>query len=105
MMNGFRVLAALRGLRGSLFDVFGHTSERRAERQQLKQFEADLDHIEKHLTVDRLADAVALASVPMSIRGYGHVRAASAKKAEAERLRILERFDKAPSAPRMEAAE
>ncbi|MCO5070708.1 MAG: indolepyruvate ferredoxin oxidoreductase family protein [Rhizobiaceae bacterium] len=105
MMNGFRVLASLRGLRGSLFDVFGHTSERRAERRQLSQFEADLDHIEKHLTAGRLADAIALASVPMSIRGYGHVRAASVKKAEAERLRILERFDNVPSAPRMEAAE
>ena len=35
MMNGFRVLAALKGLRGTAFDLFGYTAERRMERALL----------------------------------------------------------------------
>ncbi|TIM59213.1 MAG: hypothetical protein E5Y52_31960, partial [Mesorhizobium sp.] len=45
MMKAFRLLAVMRGLRGTAFDLFGHTAERRAERQLLAQYEADLDLI------------------------------------------------------------
>jgi indolepyruvate ferredoxin oxidoreductase len=105
MMPGFRVLAALRALRGTVLDVFGHTAERREERRQLREFEADLDRIEAGLTADRLAAAAALASVPMMIRGYGHVRRAAAQKAEAERRRLIDRFEDPAAGLRLQAAE
>ncbi|WP_274627720.1 indolepyruvate ferredoxin oxidoreductase family protein [Arvimicrobium flavum] len=105
MMKGFRLLAALKGLRGSIFDVFGHTEERREERRQLAQFEADLDLIGSALTAEKAEAATALASVPMLIRGYGHVRKASAVKAQAERARLFERFASPRQTVRLEAAE
>jgi indolepyruvate ferredoxin oxidoreductase len=105
MMPGFRVLAALRALRGTVLDVFGHTAERREERRQLREFEADLDRIEAGLTADRLAAAAALASVPMMIRGYGHVRRAAAQKAEAERRRLIDRFEDPAAGLSLQAAE
>ena len=37
MMKGFRLLAALKGLRGTAFDLFGYSAERRMERQLLAQ--------------------------------------------------------------------
>ncbi|TGR16444.1 indolepyruvate ferredoxin oxidoreductase family protein, partial [Mesorhizobium sp. M1C.F.Ca.ET.196.01.1.1] len=74
MMKGFRLLAALKGLRGTAFDLFGYTAERRMERQLLKQYEADLDLIAGALAPGRVEAATALASVPALIRGYGHVR-------------------------------
>lgn len=105
MMKGFRLLAALKGLRGTAFDIFGHSAERRMERQLLAQYEADLELIAGALAPGRIEAATALASVPALIRGYGHVRQVSAEKAAGERSRLLERLAKAPARSELQAAE
>jgi len=105
MMTGFRVLAAMKGLRGTVLDVFGHSAERRMERRLLADYEADLDLIAARLTAERLEAAAALASVPQLVRGFGHVKEANARKAAEERRRLLARLDMAAGAPRLEAAE
>jgi indolepyruvate ferredoxin oxidoreductase len=105
MMKGFRLLAALKGLRGTAFDLFGYTAERRAERQLLAQYEGDLQLVAKSLAPGKADAAVALVSVPALIRGYGHVRQASAEKALGERERLLDRLAKAPARPELQAAE
>jgi indolepyruvate ferredoxin oxidoreductase len=105
MMHAFRLLSALKGLRGTAFDIFGYSAERRAERQLLAQYEADLDLVERMLDPDRIEAAAALASVPLLVRGYGHVRQASAGKAAAERARLLERLAAAAPEPALRAAE
>ncbi|HEY6630590.1 MAG TPA: indolepyruvate ferredoxin oxidoreductase family protein [Rhizobiaceae bacterium] len=105
MMTGFRLLAALKGLRGTVFDIFGYSDERRFERQLLQQYEQDLDLIERLSTPERVEAAAALASVPTLIRGYGHVKRASADTASAERARLLKRLQDVPAAPVMQAAE
>jgi indolepyruvate ferredoxin oxidoreductase len=105
MMKGFRLLAAMKGLRGTVFDVFGYSSERRMERQLLVQYEADLELVAGALAPGKVEAAAALASVPALIRGYGHVRRASAEKAAGERLRLLDRLAKTPARPKLQAAE
>ncbi|MCO5162404.1 MAG: indolepyruvate ferredoxin oxidoreductase family protein [Mesorhizobium sp.] len=105
MMKGFGVLAALRGLRGTALDIFGYSAERRMERRLLSDYETDLDLIEKHLAPASLDAAVALASVPALIRGYGHVKAGNAAKAEGERSRLIGRLVASPAAPALQAAE
>ncbi|TIX22714.1 DUF6537 domain-containing protein, partial [Mesorhizobium sp.] len=105
MMKGFRVLAAMKGLRGTAFDLFGYTAERRMERQLLVQYEADLELIAGTLDPARIDAAVALASVPALIRGYGYVRQASAEKAAGERSRLLQRLANAPAGQALRAAE
>jgi len=105
MMTGFRLLAALKGLRGTAFDLFGYTAERRMERQLLAQYEGDLELITAALAPGRIEAATALASVPALIRGYGHVRRASAEKAAGERSRLVERLAKASARPELQAAE
>ena len=105
MMRGFKVLAALRGLRGSPLDVFGYSAERRMERSLLAQYERDVDMILGKLSAERLDAAVALASVPALVRGYGHVKAAAAKRAEAERARLVERLSAAGENRVLAAAE
>ncbi len=89
MMKAFGVLAALKGLRGTPFDPFGYSGERRTERRLLAEYEGDLDRIAADLSPGRLEAAVALASVPSLIRGFGHVKAANATKAAGERERCL----------------
>ncbi len=105
MMKGFGLLGALKGLRGTVFDLFGYTAERRMERELLAQYEGDLDMIGSSLSADRIEAATALASVPALIRGYGHVRQASAVKATGERERLLERLAGGDAAPALQAAE
>lgn len=105
MMTALRLLAALRGLRGTILDPFGHTAERRRERELLAQYESDLDSIERALAPGRIEAAAALASVPALVRGYGHVRLAAMEKAASERERLLRRLADHPAEPTLRAAE
>lgn len=91
---GFPALARLKGLRGSSFDLFGHTAERRMERGLIADFEADLDRIVGGLTQARLPTAIHLAQVPQQIRGYGHIKAASVGPAKAEAKRLWRAWEK-----------
>jgi len=105
MMKGFRLLAALKGLRGTAFDLFGYAAERRMERQLLAQYESDLELVARSLAPNKADAAVALVSVPALIRGYGHVRQASAEKAAGERQRLLDRLSSPPTRAELQAAE
>ncbi|PRD40692.1 indolepyruvate ferredoxin oxidoreductase family protein [Phyllobacterium phragmitis] len=94
MIKGFSVLARLKRLRGTAFDPFGRTAERRMERRLLARYEADLDLIERVLAPGRVRIATELASIPFLIRGFGHVKEENAGKAEQERLRLLDSLEK-----------
>ncbi|MBS0552473.1 MAG: indolepyruvate ferredoxin oxidoreductase family protein, partial [Proteobacteria bacterium] len=89
MMRVFRLLARMKGLRGTRWDVFGYTAERRAERQLIAQYERDVAELLETLSWDRLDDAVAIARLPEQIRGYGHVKAQSMAAAAQQRERLL----------------
>jgi indolepyruvate ferredoxin oxidoreductase len=93
MMKAFGVLAAFKGLRGTRLDLFGYTEERRQERAFLAQYEADLDMIAVNLKADTLEAAIALASIPSLVRGYGYVKARNLAAALSERQRLLERWN------------
>ena len=104
MMSAFRLLVRMKGLRGTAFDPFARTAERRMERDLLARYEADLDLIRASLKPERIEAAAALASVPSLIRGFGHIKEGNARKADAERQRLLERLDATENAV-LEAAE
>jgi indolepyruvate ferredoxin oxidoreductase len=72
--TAFRWLAKLRFLRGSAWDVFGRTEERRTERALIGQYRASLDAALARLSVDNAALALELANLPEHIRGFGHVK-------------------------------
>lgn len=83
MLNAFKRLAGFKRLRGSRLDLFGKTEERRMERRLIEEYIAQLDEIIGHLKVANHSAAVALASVPDEIRGYGHVKEKSVAEAKA----------------------
>ncbi|HWA46691.1 MAG TPA: DUF6537 domain-containing protein, partial [Dongiaceae bacterium] len=92
MMRVFRLLARLKGLRGGALDPFSRLPERRLERRLIADYEALIEEIITRLDAGNHATAVALASIPEQIRGYGHVKEAhlaTAKKREAELLTVL----------------
>ncbi|KQV96449.1 indolepyruvate ferredoxin oxidoreductase family protein [Pelomonas sp. Root1237] len=80
----FGLLAKMKGLRGTAFDIFGHTAERKMERRWIADYRAGVDKALAGLTVEKLADAVELARVPEDIRGYGHVKERHEKAARAK---------------------
>ncbi|WP_299587346.1 indolepyruvate ferredoxin oxidoreductase family protein [uncultured Tateyamaria sp.] len=89
MMRNFRLLARLKGLRGTPLDVFGRTEERRMERALIKQYEADMQAVLPQLT-DATRDAiVALAALPLDIRGFGPVKQANEARAAKRREELL----------------
>jgi len=75
MRNAFRLLAKMKGLRGTAFDPFGRTEERKTERALIEQYKTCIDEVLRGLDVERLVLAAEIARVPEGIRGYGHVKA------------------------------
>jgi indolepyruvate ferredoxin oxidoreductase len=92
LLSALRVLARLRGVRGSALDVFGRSQERRLERRLRDEYEAMIDGMLPALTAQNHALAVQIASVPEQIRGYGHVKLANVTLARARWQDLLDRF-------------
>ncbi len=95
MLTAFGWLAKMKRLRGTAFDVFGRTDERRAERALIEEYRSTVEMMLGKLDATNVASAVAVASVPEEIRGYGHVKEAAMAKAAATRASLVEAF-KAP---------
>ena len=89
METALRWLAKARRLRGTPFDPFGYHPERKAERALIAQYEADIGALLGGLDAEGLRRAVALARLPEDIRGFGHVKAWSMKKAAEKRAALL----------------
>ena len=75
MLTGFKVLARLKGLRGTPLDVFGRTDERREERSLITEYRASIEEVLASLTAGNHAAAAEIARIPELIKGYGHVKA------------------------------
>ena len=101
MMRAFRVMAKLKGLRGTAFDVFGRTAERRMERQLITDYEALIDELLPRLAPHNSAIAVELASIPEHIRGYGHVKERHLKAAKAKEAELVAAYRAAKPAEAM----
>ncbi len=104
MLRGFKVLAALKGLRGTPLDPFGYTAERRHERAAIRQYEADMRQVLAAVTDATMPIALELAELPLSVRGYGPVKDRAAAEAAVRRTELLAQF-KAGYAPQQQAAE
>ncbi len=98
MMTVFRILAKLKGLRGTRFDVFGYSGERRTERRLIAEYEETVEDLLAVLSPDNHALACEIASLPETIRGFGHVKARTIEAAAARRAQLFEAFRKPASA-------
>ena len=89
LMTAFRGLAWLRRLRGTPFDLFAYHPERKAERALTAHYEADIADVLSDLSATTLHVAEALARLPETIRGYGHVKADAMAQAAQRRTALL----------------
>ena len=92
MFRAFKLLAKLKGLRGTKLDIFGYSAERRRERALIVAYEALVAELLAGLGRDNHGVAVELASIPEKIRGFGHVKDAHLETAKACEAELLEQF-------------
>ncbi len=104
MLKVFALLKKFRFLRGTVLDPFGYSEERRSERKLIADYESLLATLVAELTPYNHATAVALASIPEKIRGYGPVKQRHLAAAKAEEAALREQF-RAGTTPFLKAAE
>ncbi len=103
MLPAFGLLKSFRFLRGTLFDPFGYTEERRMERELIGEYEGTVETLIKGLTAQNHALAVQIASVPEEMRGFGYIKKRNVEAARRKRDELLARFG-AVAAPARAAA-
>jgi indolepyruvate ferredoxin oxidoreductase len=96
-MVAFRVLAGLRRLRGTWLDPFRRSPERRLAAELVAAYERDVDHLLLDLDGTVLPLALAIAGWPENVRGYAHVRAESAARAQADAAQLWARWSSTPN--------
>ncbi len=90
--QAFKLLAKLKGLRGTAFDIFGHSEERKTERRLIGEYEATMASVIAALDAGNHALSVQIAALPEQIRGFGHVKEKNLAQVKAREANLLAAF-------------
>jgi indolepyruvate ferredoxin oxidoreductase len=88
----FKILRSLKGLRGTAFDIFGYTAERRLERRLIEDYETLTRTLIDGLTPENHSIAVELAESAWEIRGFGHIKERTIEDVKRREEELLEEF-------------
>ncbi|HSK42001.1 MAG TPA: indolepyruvate ferredoxin oxidoreductase family protein [Arenibaculum sp.] len=99
MLKAFGLLARMKRLRGTAFDPFGRTGERRQERRLIADYERTLAELLGNLDPANHALAVEIASIPEQIRGFGHIKEDSMRRAKETEAKLIQQFRDPPAHP------
>ncbi len=106
MMTAFRMLAKMKGLRGTVFDPFAGSPDRKLERNLIAGYEKDVATVLEKLSPQTIDTAVELLSLPDRIRGYGPVKEKSVQEVKARYAQLAaDLVNPPPLVPRQLAAE
>ena len=103
MGTAFKLLARLKGLRGTALDVFGYTEERRGERALIADYRRSVEAVIAGLSQANLSQALELARVPEQIKGFGHVKARNLQAARLKWQEAEHAFAAAPATSKQAA--
>jgi indolepyruvate ferredoxin oxidoreductase len=92
MGTALRVLAGCKFLRGTAFDVFGRSEERKTERALITEYRTAIEALLPTLKATNRDAAAAFARVPEQIRGFGHVRARHLETARRQWKVLLDKY-------------
>ena len=92
MRHVFSILTRLKGLRGTRFDPFGYTAERRMERRLISDYEYTLNALLTTLSEENYSLAVEIAGLPEQAKGFGHVKRRNVTRVQRQREQLLARF-------------
>ena len=92
MLKAMGALAKLKGLRGTAFDVFGYSAERKGERALIEEYRRTIENLLESLAAERVALAAEIAAIPEFIRGYGPVKERHLRDAKVREANLLEQW-------------
>jgi indolepyruvate ferredoxin oxidoreductase len=92
MMKAFSLLARGKFLRGTAFDVFGYSEERKQERSDIAEYENVLTLLQKDLSDNNYDLAVQVVELAGKMRGYGHVKDRNREKLALQQKNLLAQF-------------
>ncbi|HKQ83389.1 MAG TPA: indolepyruvate ferredoxin oxidoreductase family protein [Steroidobacteraceae bacterium] len=99
MFQGFKLLAQLKGLRGTPFDVFGYNPERKRERALIAEYRNTVESVLPALTPENHEQVMKIAGLADNIRGYGHVKENNLKQYEQDLAQLLTSLNAVKSTP------
>ncbi|MBE7422161.1 MAG: indolepyruvate ferredoxin oxidoreductase family protein [Zoogloeaceae bacterium] len=104
MRAAMKPLAKLKFLRGSAFDPFGRTEERRLERALIGEYEQTVEKLLAGLRADSLPAAAEIARLPETIRGFGPIKLRNVTMARAKQAELMQRYGQLPQDARTAVA-
>jgi indolepyruvate ferredoxin oxidoreductase len=94
MLTTFKLLAKLKGLRGTIFDIFGKTAERQMERALISDYLNSMKIVLDKLAIDNMSTALDIARIPDKIKGFGHVKKRNSIVARVKWSAFLQEFSR-----------
>lgn len=82
VFNVFKLLSKFKLLRGSKLDIFGYTDERKRERKLIDKIFFTVEKISEVLDESNHNKIIEFLDIPLSIKGYGHVKEKNMDEAE-----------------------
>ena len=73
-------------------DPFGLQQERLEERRAIQRYEDDCEAVLARVDGTNYRHAVEILELPLSVRGFGHVKAEAAARATERRHELMRRF-------------
>ena len=95
MFKGFKILAKLKGLRGTALDIFGYSAERKRERALIGEYRNTIETLLKKVDRNNYASIVEIAELPELIKGYGHIKEDNLKIYDEQLAKKLDDLEKA----------
>ena len=89
-----QLLAKFKFLRGTIFDLFGYTAERRAERNLIHDYEKTLTIVVNKLSPDNHELALQILELPQKIHGFGHIKERKIKEVMKQQALLLNEYQK-----------
>ncbi|MDX1459209.1 MAG: indolepyruvate ferredoxin oxidoreductase family protein, partial [Marinobacter sp.] len=93
MFRAFRLLAKLRGLRGTLADPFRFSADRKLDRAMLRDYQSLVSRIGAELNASNFETFLQLAELPADVRGFGPVREQAAENIKEKRSQLTRALD------------
>lgn len=100
LMPALSILARCKSLRGTPFDPFGYTRERRRERSLRARYLDFARELASGLRADNKELALQIAQLPGVVRGYGHVKLAALDVLDTQWDELLAQFRARPEQQR-----
>ncbi len=105
IFNLMKILKYGKYLRGTIFDPFFFSKERVQERKLIKEYEKDINLVLEKYNSYKHDACLALALLPLQIKGFGHVKNVAISNAELARKGLMEKLIKDLDQEKQTAAE